>query len=374
MKENIEFITENKIICCQNREPDNVVDTSLLEKTIQELAEESNMKEKYIEKLKKVKEDLIDEATRNESEMLVRIEEQQKLIHELKVQLLQLKREMDEMVRDIRTVSTQTPHKITEQKQTMTEPIHLHQKIKCRTQTISTTTQTASTANLQTNVINKTNLRSTENEFVTDNQPHRNRILFVAGNHGKRMVKLLISEANDNYIVQSIVKPNANNDELLRTAVSNSLQFTPRDIVILWCDNVNNHLHNHILEHFENTRLLILTEPYRYDLRGINDIIYQNNLKLFGAFAKLKLSNKIVLDCNNSLRKSNYQRDRFTLTIIGKRFLCKKIFQLINTSENEISQLSVKLRQAQRTLSHNIDKQDEHFLYPCLSHVETYLQ
>lgn len=79
MKENIEFIAENKIICCQTREPDNMVDTSLLEKAIQDLAEESLMKEKYIEKLKKVKEDLVDEASKNESEMLVRIKEQQNL-------------------------------------------------------------------------------------------------------------------------------------------------------------------------------------------------------------------------------------------------------------------------------------------------------
>lgn len=69
MRENIEVMTDNKIICWQARDPENIVDTSVMEKTIQDLADESLMKEKYIEKLKKVTEDLVEEALRNESEL-----------------------------------------------------------------------------------------------------------------------------------------------------------------------------------------------------------------------------------------------------------------------------------------------------------------
>lgn len=105
--------------------------------------------------------------------------------------------------------------------------------------------------------------------------------------------------------------------------------FAPYDIFILYCDKVNNHIHNKILTHSGNTGVLILTEPHNYDTAGINDVIFQNNVKLLEVIAKLKSSNKIVLHCNNSLRESNYYRDKLSVTMIGKRFLSRKICDII---------------------------------------------
>lgn len=387
MKENIEVISDNRIICCQSREPENIVDTSVMEKTIQDLAEDSLMKGKYIEKLKKVKEDLVEEALRNESELIVRIEKQEKLIQELKRQLVDLKLQMDESVKEVKNVSTQTITKNTHHKQTMTK--HL-----TRCQTASIGIQTISTTTLKNSITKRTNVKTTNGRILSDNQSYRKQVLFVSGNHGKGMIKFLISRESDKYSVQSIIKPNATNDELLKTAISNSLYFTPYDIVILWCDKINNHLHNKVLSHFENTRLLILTEPYRYDIPGINDIIYQNNLKLLEVITKLKPPNKIVLDCNNSLRVSNYHRDKFSLTMTGKRFLCRKIFDTIEISENGNLQVPVKRTNADippaRTSydAPNIENnshhdameeiietpgQRNHFLYPRLSQVAPFL-
>lgn len=387
MKENIEVITDNKIICCQSQEPENIVDTSVMEKTIQDLAEESLMKEKCIEKLKKVKEDLMEEAVRNESELIARIEKQEKLIQELKRQLVDLKQQMDESVKEVKreNVSTQTITKNTEQKQTMTESTYLP-----RSQTVSTAIQTISTTTYKNTITNRTNVKITGAKVLSDNQPNRKQILFVSGNHGKGMIKFLISRASDKYFVQSIIKPNATSVELLQTAINNSSDFTSQDIVILWCDKINNHIHNKILTHFENTRLLILTEPYRYDISGINDVIYQNNLKLLEVITKLKSSNKIVLDCNNSLRKSNYHRDKLSVTMTGKKFLCRKIFEIIEISENGKFKVPVKQTNADippaqisyavssiKSNSHHdcmeetieTPGQNEHFLYPRLSQV-----
>lgn len=367
-KENMEVNTDNKFRCCQSREPDNVLDTSIMEKTIQDLAEDSIMKEKHIEKLKKVKEDLVEEALRNESELLVQIGKQEKLIQELKKQLTNLKRQMNESVKELKTESTQTNTK----------------------NTVSTEIQTISTITLQNNMTNRSSVKKTENRTVRDNHSNRKQILFVSGNHGKGMIKFLISRSSDYYAVQSIIKPNATNDELLRTAINNSLTFTPLDIVILWCDKSNNHLHSKILTHFENTRLLILTEPYRYDIPGINDVIYQNNLKLLEVITKLKSPNKVVLECNNSLRKSNYHRDKFSITMTGKRFLCNKIFDVIVIPENEKFQAPVEHSNSEiqpvetsyytRSIANNsrcdsleeaneTSEQADHFLYPRLSQV-----
>lgn len=371
MKENIEILTDNKIVCCQIREPENALDTSIMEKTIQDLAEESLMKEKYIEKLKKGKEDLVEEALRNESELLIRIEKQERLIQELKRQLVDIKRQMEASMKEVETVSTQTQTKNTEQKQTMTESVYLP-----RVQTVSTAIQTVSTTTLKTTTNNRTNAKTTKSIIVSDKQTKRKQILFVSGNHGKGMIKFLVSRSSDQYLVQSIIKPNAPNDELLRTAINNSLHLTPYDIVILWCDKINNQLHNTIMTNFGNTRLLLLTEPYRYDIPGINDVIYQNNLKLLEVITKLKTPNKIVLECNNSLRKSNYHLDKYSITMTGKRLLCKKIFEVIEIPGNEKFQVPVTPSDAQlqpvgRSLeeTNGSSGQSDYFLYPRLSQV-----
>lgn len=65
------FIKDNKIVCC---EKDNYInpdesERSVLEKTVCELEEDSEMKNKFIDKLKREYKLFVEEAMRNEEEL-----------------------------------------------------------------------------------------------------------------------------------------------------------------------------------------------------------------------------------------------------------------------------------------------------------------
>lgn len=71
-------------------------------------------------------------------------------------------------------------------------------------------------------------------------------------------------------------------DELLRTAKNYSSHVTPMLLYNGATRLFINHLHTDILTHFKNTRIVVFAKPCRYDIHGIVDIIYENNLQLFG--------------------------------------------------------------------------------------------
>lgn len=85
----VKKIEMNKIICCgdTNNQPDRRDDHSHashdLEQTIHELEQDSEMKNRFIEKLKKENKLLLDEATRSETELNNIIEDQNKIIDNL---------------------------------------------------------------------------------------------------------------------------------------------------------------------------------------------------------------------------------------------------------------------------------------------------
>lgn len=318
-KETIQYLTGNKIICCQSQEVDSEVDVSALEKTIQDLSDETQMKEKHIEKFKKIKDDIMEEALRNESDMLLRMEEQQKLIGELRNHIKELEQQLGRYSKERKTSSTQTSIKCMD-KQTMTKDTSVHHEKNSLT---SIQVKQAGITIKDTIVRNNGSCRSTSQKI-------RNKILLVAGKHGRGLLKYLIPGADENYTVQSILKPNATNAELLETAVNNSVGFNMQDVVILWYDKTRHFSEYKWWSNFKHTRLIILTEPYRYDIDGTNDIIYDSNLRLFQEIMKLKSPVIKVLECNHILKKSNYLYDRSTLSSIGKKFLCKKLFSLIS--------------------------------------------
>lgn len=92
----VKKIEMNKIICCGDtnnqlsRKDDHSCESDDLEQTIHELAQESEMKNRFIEKMKKEHKLLLDEATRNETELNNIIEDQSKIIASLEKRVLEL--------------------------------------------------------------------------------------------------------------------------------------------------------------------------------------------------------------------------------------------------------------------------------------------
>ncbi|KAG5897232.1 hypothetical protein JTB14_023651 [Gonioctena quinquepunctata] len=88
----------------------------------------------------------------------------------------------------------------------------------------------------------------------------------------------IMRQQTDDYVIHSIIKPNANNYELYHTAAQEAKCASKDDINIFWDKTLNGKLLQDLTKTTKHTNLIILTEPYRYDIGDINNIIYENNV------------------------------------------------------------------------------------------------
>ncbi|KAG5878534.1 hypothetical protein JTB14_008939 [Gonioctena quinquepunctata] len=105
----------------------------------------------------------------------------------------------------------------------------------------------------------------------------KNRILFVSGYHGRGMNNHLAQTSE--YFVQSIRKPGSSDEELIHTALMNSKDFSRNDSVILWLNKTNASIIDTFTAKTQQTQILIISKPYRYDI-NINQMIYEENMNL----------------------------------------------------------------------------------------------
>lgn len=378
-KQKVEYIADNQIVCCEQHDRNCELDATILERTIQELSEEAQMKDKFIENLKKARHDLLEDALKNESEMTMRLEEQQTIIEELKQQISDLKNKLQETVKDYQEKEIQTAS-LKKHISTMTD----NAKTLYDKEILNTVFQTSSMENscISSNTPTSSKI---DPKITNSHDTPKNKILFVGGKHGQGMAKSLFTSAHD-FSGYSIVKPNASNEILIQTAINHSKNITSNDVVVLWLDKVNVCSCKYVLTHFQNLKLIMLTKPYRFDINGINEVIYQKNLRLYEKFYRRKTSSQIILDCNNVFRKSNYLKNGMEVNRIGKKFLCEKIIQLIinrkeTTSHN--NNLIQREDQAYHTPSNKgvtrteklatsfptLKNSDQSFLYPRLSQI-----
>lgn len=125
-KKSYKFLGDNKIICCSvnsNKTLDEVTaDITVLEKTISELGEESETKDKYIQKLKHQYSNFMEEAERNETELYAQIDRQKNLIEELRNTINKLQRKKLTLDENSCSASTQVNlSNSTEHKSCMTD-------------------------------------------------------------------------------------------------------------------------------------------------------------------------------------------------------------------------------------------------------------
>ncbi|KAG5898981.1 hypothetical protein JTB14_004700 [Gonioctena quinquepunctata] len=150
-------------------------------------------------------------------------------------------------------------------------------------------------------------------------------MLIVAGSNGKELANILLRQT-EKYVVQAIIKSNAPDDELIKTAIYHSTGFSKNDIVLIWTKIPRLQL----IEKLVNTNPIIITRPYRYDQIYKNHGIYLENL----AFVKdvFYSNNKpgLVFECNSTLRKNNYLTDGHTINRIGKWYLVQSLLRHID--------------------------------------------
>ncbi|KAG5885815.1 hypothetical protein JTB14_001828 [Gonioctena quinquepunctata] len=82
-----------------------------------------------------------------------------------------------------------------------------------------------------------------------------------------------------------MIKTNAPDEVLIKTAVQNSLSFNKGDLVILWPNMLDYSLRTEICDKLKNTNLILITEPFKHNLHGRwNGEVYRRNLATFEKF------------------------------------------------------------------------------------------
>lgn len=149
----------------------------------------------------------------------------------------------------------------------------------------------------------------------------RGKVKFITNSQGKHLGKQLFRLLGDAYSIESTVKSNADEEELVRSALKNAEQLTKNDFLILWPNKCSKQLVQRILNPLKNIQTIIITEPYyKFNYKNINDIIYYRNLELKKEASRANLGQNIV-DCNGSIRRNNYTRHGNQINETGKYYL-----------------------------------------------------
>ncbi|KAG5875124.1 hypothetical protein JTB14_022596 [Gonioctena quinquepunctata] len=94
----------------------------------------------------------------------------------------------------------------------------------------------------------------------------KRKILIVSNYRGRNLSIYLRKLLGDNYIIESIVKPNADDNELIYTVQHNADRLNVNDMVVLWPNKSTSDLVEKILIPLGNTRCTIITVPYLQEL------------------------------------------------------------------------------------------------------------
>lgn len=352
-KSKYDFIEGFKIRCCDNdssmKQSDD--EKTFLEETISELTENSQFREKHIIQLQKDHEKFIEEATQREEELDTIIKKQQIFIEKANKEILSLKQEIQYF-----------SGKPTSTKSSQTEQIPVVDKLTQTTDKIFTRTAIE---------------KSTTTDSTNISEDKSRKIILVAGGHGKDLVHVL-KKRLQSWTVNSVLKLNAGNKELVKTAIDASKHFTPQDIVLLWPNENFTPLFRHFLSSLRHTNFLILSCPYHPTNKYFNDRIYNSNLSLYKEVHHSTGGLKNLIEVNLVLKVTNYNRFGYHINKTGKKFIGYEVLRRIlgvstqNFVTNSISMEktvnngNTNLIQNTRTVA-NDEIVQKTFLYPRLS-------
>ncbi|KAG5884331.1 hypothetical protein JTB14_007840 [Gonioctena quinquepunctata] len=394
-KNKYNFLKDFQITCCSN-DLDIIAndEKSLLELTINDLTQNSEMQNSYIEKLKQEQKILIEEVTQREEDQNEQIRYYQERIKVQKSEIADMRNTIDERDKKSRqTISTQTS--ITTNNKTAQTENDMKKTINCAIQTAATVNYEKRAIDLEMDIIELNNLmknmltsietltqentlyrkkidllkndlhfsnvtkKEGKDKIISYRSEVKRKILIVSNYRGRNLSIYLRKLLGDNYIIESIVKPNADDNELIYTVQHNADRLNVNDMVVLWPNKSTSDLVEKILIPLRNTRCTIITVPYRRNsCSRINDMIYKNNIELFKTAYQANLGD-CLLECNNFLRKSNYISET-TLNETGKWFLCKAIQAVIENPYTKSKSKSEKVS----TINQSHFKSLNHRLYP----------
>lgn len=228
-KKQIRFLADNKIICCGSPDDSHTSSegdsTENLERTIQELVEEREMKDKHFQKLKRNSELLIREATVREDELNEIIKNQEENIQKLRELITELKRSLGNYTKKVtQTAGTQTFV------DTKTVSIGTDSSQSVKTNNSSTSTDINCVHADKQTATNETFIEASMQSKTCD----RRKLLVLSDDYGRNVGKFLYRERRfHNFQIQSIYKPGASYQQVIENLEDLSRNFTNRDHVVI---------------------------------------------------------------------------------------------------------------------------------------------
>ena len=294
-KNKIRFVKDNQLICCEEdsfaSDRDNEKD--ILERTIQDLAEESAMKNTYITKIKADREAFFQEALKREEEMGELLKRQENMIEELNNHIAVLKRQSDISVTSktkTTNIGTQTRFNIKKTVSTLTDDSYINDK-------------KLSDKNVAKTQINKAqkvvNVANPKIQGVKNNKITRKHFSKNITEPRKRQILLLTDDINitwqvrkwldtDLFDITSLRKPGAHLYQVLDNIELLAKNYTLQDNIIVVggsndIDNGKTPSFRYICNKLKlcvHTNVMFASVPYCNKHSHKNDHIYKFNTKL----------------------------------------------------------------------------------------------
>lgn len=303
------------------------------------LQTEIKQKDSFIKKLQKQIKDIEDEVYEEESKLEAKQLEQKryadKLIKEItdmkeqnrtmleqimenKAEHKQLTNKLKELqaIRDEMIVSIETLE--VEKNMYKSELMELNQKSKSKSHLGTTKTD-------NNNLPPTVQIRHKPRYEQTVSIKMKPKIRLIANSLGRGLSEVLNNLLGDTHSVHSVIKTDAEDDDLLKDAISEAKQLKSKDILIFWPNMANKKFVKNLVLPFNKIQTIIITRPYHgTNYKSINNLIYYTNLELKKEACKVG-KGECVLECNNILRPYNYSnRGRF-LNKTGKHRLSRLI-------------------------------------------------
>lgn len=313
--------------------------------TIIKLQEEIKEKDKFIQRLRLSSQDLQDMMADAEHGYIKDINDQKRTISELKEENLAMMERNQKLIVENESVKG----KIDEMTSTIEELVNIRRDMIISIETLEQETklymEEVKQLKSEKQFKNKISVKSSEKEnnqkfkSLISNQhySHKRKILLVTTSHGRDLAYYMSTKLSK-YSICSLVKSGADDRVLVHTALEMSEKFTSNDMVILWTKEVRLNLIKDFIESTQHTRTVIISQPYRYDIRNANQEIYKNNLNFLQAVHRKNIKTTRFLDSNNILRKKNYASNGYNLNKNAKFFIAAALNKLLEQWDSENKQ------------------------------------
>lgn len=380
IKDKIRFVKDNKIVCCKTDDTSYMTsdegeddEKSFLEKTINDLSEDSRIKNRYIIKLKDDNKMLLEEALNTEKELNEQISNQEKIINELKKQITCLKKNIVTSEKKAKTVSTQTNtiknNACTSTDITLEQMSLINKQLSVSAKINQKNNEHRNKISLGDEIVhrpqNNLNIpqttlmgsKATQPQSYAKNSTHessthrsKKQILLLTDQLGSLTNKLLNKYTDLNsYSITSIVKPGAMLHQVIENIGPLTRHFTTQDFVIIIAGSNDIHIQKtpsfrficNQLKQCSHTNILFASVPYstnKSNIGCINKHIFKFNSKLndfLFKFNKRSEGHISYVELNSKKFSKELMAHYLKNAVCGAKYQIKnlKFIEFINSTE-----------------------------------------